>query len=298
VGLIVVVPVGTDTGALGREGEPPAAAEKKLLAAERAAVEKAVLAGHRRRPQVLLLGTFHFHDAGLDTYKPKFVFDPLSESGKKQVTEVLDRLEKFKPTKVVVEYPASKQDKLDEAFRRFTSGTAKPSKNETTQIGFALAGRLKHKQVYAFDADSHPSLPKPDVAAVARRLGQEGLTDKKALERYFDAIAIMDKWKSRLPLRQTLLAMNDPATIRLLHGVYLNGPFRVSDGKVYPGPDGFPTGWYNRNLRMLANLRRIATPEDRVLVVVGAGHLGILRHCAECCPEVELVEVEKYLAAR
>ncbi len=37
------------------------------------------------RAQLLLLGTFHFKDAGLDGYKPKHDVDILSEEGQKQV---------------------------------------------------------------------------------------------------------------------------------------------------------------------------------------------------------------------
>jgi hypothetical protein len=277
--------------------ESAATKEKQRLEAQTAAVEKAVRAGQEHRPKVLILGMFHFQDAGLDDYKPKAVFDPLSESGQKQVTEVLERLEKFAPTKVAVEYPADKQEKLDESFRKFMDGTAKPSRNEITQLGYALAKRLKHERVYAFDAPPNPAIPSVDSEAAAKRLRLEELIDRKASKRYFDGIEIVDKLKNELPLRQVLLVMNDPKLVRLLHGAYFTGTFKVGNGEEYPGADAFITRWYNRNLRMFANAQRIASsPEDRVLFIVGAGHLGILRHCAECCSEIELVEVPTYLA--
>lgn len=54
--------------------------------------------------------------------------------------------------------------------------------------------------------------------------------------------------------------------------------------------------WYNRNLRIFANLLRIIEREDeRILLVIGSGHLGILRHAVETSPEYQLVEVEGYL---
>lgn len=280
----------------GGGAHAPAGGEKKLLAARKASLAQVVRAGGGRRPQVVLLGTFHFQDAGLDEYKPKAVFDPLARPGRKQVAEVLDRLAQFAPTKVVVEYPASAQDKLDELFRRYQEGKAKPSRNEIVQIGFALAHRLKHPRVYGFDAPMNQAIPAPDVAAAAKRLGQEQLTDPKEVRCYYAAFARIDQMKTELTLRQTLRVMNDPEVVRLLNGVYFNGAHRVADGKEYPGPDGFLTRWYNRNLRMFANLRRVASaPADRVLVVVGAGHLAILRHCVTLCPELELVETDRLL---
>jgi hypothetical protein len=58
------------------------------------------------------------------------------------------------------------------------------------------------------------------------------------------------------------------------------------------------TAWYNRNLRIFANLQRITeTPDERLLLLIGGGHLPILRHCIVASPECELVEVADYLSA-
>ena len=38
--------------------------------------------------------------------------------------------------------------------------------------------------------------------------------------------------------------------------------------------------------------------DDRILVIIGGGHVPILRHCTQASPEYELVEVHEYLQAR
>ena len=49
--------------------------------------------------------------------------------------------------------------------------------------------------------------------------------------------------------------------------------------------------WYARNLRIFRNIQAIATePDDRIMVIFGAGHLGILRQQLESYPGMELVE--------
>ncbi len=248
------------------------------------------------RPKVLLLGTFHFKDAGLDTYKPVHKFDVLAPDGQAQVKEVLDGLARFAPTKVAVEVDAGSQAKLDERYAAFQAGSAAPSANEITQIGFALAARLGHERVYAIDAQHAEPMPEPDVEASAKRLGQEAWLEGPMRPRYMSAIAAMDELKTKIPLRMTLLLMNDPGVVRLSHGVYLTDGFRVGDGTDYAGADAFPTRWYSRNLRIFSNILRLCgAPEDRVLVVVGAGHVPILRHAAECSPDVEFVEVSAFL---
>jgi hypothetical protein len=58
------------------------------------------------------------------------------------------------------------------------------------------------------------------------------------------------------------------------------------------------TAWYNRNLRIFRNLQRITDgPDERLLLLIGGGHVPILRHCAQASPEYELVEVTEYLGA-
>ncbi len=46
------------------------------------------------------------------------------------------------------------------------------------------------------------------------------------------------------------------------------------------------------NSRIFANVQRITEgPQDRILLIIGAGHLGLLRHAFETSPEYQLVEV-------
>lgn len=71
--------------------------------------------------------------------------------------------------------------------------------------------------------------------------------------------------------------------------------FKVGEGDEYPGVDRV-TAWYNRNLRIFANLQRITKqPDERILLIIGAGHLPILRHTVLASPEYQLVEVREYL---
>ena len=65
-------------------------------------------------------------------------------------------------------------------------------------------------------------------------------------------------------------------------GAYLNGGFLLGE---HAGADILSIHWYDRNLRMHRNIKRVASsPEDRVLVLFGAGHMGILKHLATCDP--------------
>jgi hypothetical protein len=90
--------------------------------------------------------------------------------------------------------------------------------------------------------------------------------------------------------------MNSAERVRAGHGHYLTGKFHAVRGDDYFGPDNLSGWWYNRNLRIFANVTALAaSPEDRVLVLIGAGHLPVLLHAAQSSPEVDWVEVESVL---
>ena len=115
-------------------------------------------------------------------------------------------------------------------------------------------------------------------------------------ERYFALYRFEDRAKAGRPLIDTFIAMNDPERLIAGHGHYLLGGIALGDDDEYPGADHVTGWWYNRNLRIFANIRRIAEPGDRILVIIGAGHVPILRHAFRASPEFRLIEVADILA--
>jgi hypothetical protein len=256
------------------------------------------------RAQILLLGTFHFDDRGLDSYKPEFPWDPLTAAHQREIEDVVERLARYRPTRIALEWPAGRQAALDSAYEAYVSGRAELASNERQQIGFRLARRLGHDRVYAVDAPARTYFPEMTQAqyqdavaelmvgadpALLRR--QEDLDRRYAALHRFD-----DSLKTTMPLRRYLLRENAPDELRMSHGEYLYGSFHLGRDDDYLGPD-MRTSWYNRNLRIFHNLQRItASPADRLLLLIGAGHVPILRHAAEASPEYQLVEVAEYLS--
>jgi hypothetical protein len=283
----------------------PRRAEDALLDQHVAAL-RAIVAGpaEAARPKVLILGTFHFDNPGRDAYKPKYTFDLFSEEGQKQLAELHARLAEFAPTKILVEQPSDQQASLDRSYAAYRQGKSQDVANEVFSVGFALAKRLGHEKVYAFDAEAEwlPTAPDTEEAmqGEAERIGKLAFLDDPVLELYHKAAAKQEEVEQALTLRQRLRLMNHPDLLRASHGAYFFfASFRVNDGEAFPGPDGFASAWHNRNLRMFSNVQRLAnTPEDRLLVIVGAGHVPILQQCAQCCPTMTWVSAYEFLAPR
>ena len=53
--------------------------------------------------------------------------------------------------------------------------------------------------------------------------------------------------------------------------------------------------WHKRNIRIFANLARIAEPGDRIIVIFGSGHSPLLRYFVESHAQMKLVEPNDYL---
>lgn len=249
--------------------------------------------------EVLLLGTFHFADQGLDESAPSRQVELESAADRREIAEILGRLAAWHPTRIAVEWPAGEQSELDSAYAAYLAGTSLPTSNERTTIGFALAHRLGHSRVFAVDAPAawyDSTINTQKLQEVAAAHGQQELMVRaQRWFEYMDRPTGSEDAGSRT-LRQTLLDINRPENLRTLHSRYLVGQIEVGGSGDYTGAD-MRSAWFNRNIRIFSNLLRMrGTAEDRVLVLIGAGHVPILDHLARNSPEIRLVDVATVLS--
>jgi hypothetical protein len=266
-----------------------------LHIADRAARE---IINIRDRARVMLLGTFHFDSPGMDELNLNV--DMTTEQRQTEIEEVVHLLEAFRPTKIAVEAPLEAKEKLNERLSAYQSGELRLPANEVYQLGFRLASRLGHKAVFPIDAWARQCYSEESFVAYLREIGidedafRNQVNEREWWDRYTRLHEHNQRLAAALPLRDYLAYLNSEEQIRLSHGIYLawpdadSGNYRVAD---------FITGWwYNRNLRIYANLKRITeSPEDRILVIYGSGHIPILRHCVETSYLHTLEPVMTYL---
>ncbi|NMO14059.1 hypothetical protein HPC49_50110 [Pyxidicoccus fallax] len=244
------------------------------------------------KPRLMMLGTFHFKDAGLDQYKPQHALDVLSPERQREVEALVEALARFQPTRIAVEVDVPKQAALDARYQDYVAGRAQLTANEVDQVGFRLAKKLGHPKVYAVDADPHqifnPLFDKVDAR-------QFETADPKWQQRFTQLYAHQDELKTRQPLMEHLRYLNSPELMRQEHGAYSIGIFKEDGEDGYLGAD-LRSAWYNRNLRIFRNLQRLmSSPDERVLLIIGAGHLPILHFVGGSSPEHEVVDVRDYL---
>ena len=251
------------------------------------------------RAHVLMLGVFHFQDAGRDTYKPQFPFDIRAANRQRELEDVLTRLAAWKPTRIAVERNPERQPQLDSLFKLYPGGGIDTLRNEIYQVGFRLAKRLGLPGVNAIDADMRQldsAMTREEWDRRQKALTRGPLSATNWDARFTAIYRRDDSLKSVLTLRETLLNANDPERLRVGHGHYLVGNLLNGPLGDYFGADAFVSAWYNRNIRIYSNIvRLIRSPEERVLVIIGAGHAPILQELFLSSPVVRLDDVRAVL---
>jgi len=214
------------------------------------------------RPEILVLGTYHMANPGHDVHNMQ-ADDVLSPKRQREIAELMAVLKKFNPTKIAIEADVGSK-RVEQEYSDYLAGKYTLSRNEIDQIGYRLAKELRHRVVYAVDADG--DFPYMRVLNYAKA---NGLKDK------FDAIA--GKTAQRVKAQGDFLGSH--SVLETLQ--YMNSDSLVArDLAEYFSFVRFadPYEWYRRNIRIYHNIvALIDSPNDRILVIYGAGHLGWLR---------------------
>lgn len=238
---------------------------------------------------IMVLGTYHM--GGSSDYIQTQVDDVLSPRRQRDIAALTDALIAFRPTKIMVESPVAHGPALNERYRRYVAGQDTLRATEIDQIGFRLAKRLGHTQLYAIDVQQDE-----DVARVVGWAAQHGDTGFVSRVQQFQVRmkASTDSLRN-LTIMEYLRRLNDPAQDSLGQAAYL-GMARVGRDSTFVGAD-VVAGRYARNLKIYATLTRLTVPGDHVLVIYGAGHGKLLRDFIRESADLTLVDAERYLRA-
>lgn len=273
-------------GACAGSDPPVSRAQPPVPRADPAAVE------------VMVLGTYHMANPGQDLTQVR-VDDVTTPRRQRELAALADRLATFRPTKIAIERQAKGPDFAVAGYRAFTTAMLTSDRDEGVQIGFRLAHELGHRAVYGFDEQPGPGepdyFPFDKVQAYAKANGKAAW-----LERLFQPIqAEMAAFEREQPKRSVsalLWRQNDPTAIAAMHRSGYYELLKLGDGEAQPGAD-LNAMWYLRNAKMFAKLTHLAVAGDRVLVIVGSGHVYWLRHFAETTPGFRFTSPLQYLEA-
>jgi hypothetical protein len=239
--------------------------------------------------QVMILGTHHMDNPGLDYANPA-VDDVLAPRRQAEIAAVAQALAEFRPTRIAIEVPTSRDSAVNAQYRAYRAGTYTLRRNEIDQLGYRLAGMLGHERVYP--VDYRMDMDVGGVMQFAAQNGQGELAQRMGatVQR---VIAEMNARMATMPMG-AILAEANGARADSMHGWYMVMA-TVGRDTTYKGAEEV-ANWYTRNLYIFANIARVAQPGERVLVIMGSGHGPLLRQFVDESPELDLVLAEPYLA--
>lgn len=218
------------------------------------------------KAHILVLGGFHMENPGKDVFNLQ-VDDMRAPKRQAEIAGFVEMIKAFRPTKIAVEAPVASSE-INQRYRDYLAGKSELRANEIDQIGLRLARELGHKQIYPVDVPG--DFPYEAVADFARKNGKEQLMN----EIVSSAPRELEQESSILKngtVTDLFRHINSEEQVREGNALYM-GMARFAGNGEYPGPD-LMAEWYRRNARIFSNLRNIIdSPDDRILVIYGAGH--------------------------
>lgn len=241
---------------------------------------------------LMILGTYHMANPGQDA-RNLTADDPRSPQRQQELAELLGKLHAFRPTKVAVEGVYGRSVWIAR-YRDYLKGTYTLGTNEIEQIGFQLARRSGLAEISPADYPMWMDGRVPDEIDYDWKSTAPAARPSASTE-----AAPPSEEETRLAqstITEYLVHVNGSEYMRKDHHSYStflrpstssNAPFANTDAL---------TNWYKRNFRIFTNLYRVSTPgTDRVFLLIGAGHLSILRQLAIESDDFCLVDTEAVL---
>jgi len=241
------------------------------------------------RAEVLVLGVYHMDNPGRDVFNVQ-ADDVLAPKRQQEIAQLLKVLKEFRPTKIAVECVAG-QVPLAQEYADYLAGRRELTRNEVEQIGYRLARELGQGAVHPVDADG--DFPVQRLAEYAESHGRA--QEYEALMGVIgDRVKAQSDFLASHTVLEMLLRMNSDEVVADDVGFYYRTARFGEDGD-WPGAD-LVSEWFRRNMRIHSNiLRLIGSPDERVLVIFGAGHLGWLQRNVLSDPTLRLRKLAEFV---
>ena len=261
------------------------------------------------KPTIMILGSTHLANPGADVYNIK-MDDVLAPKRQDEISELVRLLKAYQATKIAFEQDPSQDPEINANYQRYLNGTYELHRSEIDQIGFRLAKQMGHSKVYGVDywpwPDRNPFFPDGfdwdlmDYRKFAETHHQEHFLRPPPLP---EGKVTKDKngatWiepEKYVSIIDMYIRLNEPEGRSADHQAYLQSA-RVGLGDQYPGANWVSHSWYDRNLKIYVNLTRITESDDRILLIIGAGHVYLVQQFLEESGDYIIESPLKYLKA-
>lgn len=241
--------------------------------------------------EILLLGTFHFDNPGLDVAQFKNA-DVLSPKRQTEILDVVERLKKYNPDKIFIETTPERQNSTDSLIREYKKGAYTLRANEINQLGYRLAKELNLASLNGVDY-RNAAFPFDSLMKSAASAGQNNLI--QYVQQAIDSVQReFNSSLDRMTIGQMLADANsDLSNRRQLEFYYKLLPAGKMGNHV---GSYLVSEWWRRNMIIYENiLKSLTGKEKRILVIFGQGHTALLQEMIRYNSEFKLISAVEVL---
>ncbi len=214
--------------------------------------------------------------------------DVLAANRQQEIGQVIEVLKRFHPTKIAIESAGKARPTQ---YANYLTGNHMLSNSETEQIGFRLAKELGHGFIYPVDQEGEFPWARLVNYAKANGLAEKFNGLNASLGR--EAKELEEFLRSHTVLEMLERMNSDSMAAKGVAWYFAFVPF--GEPSEYAGPD-LLAAWYQRNIRIYSNIvRLIESPNEKILVIFGAGHLGWLRQNVSNDASVKLRTLSEFM---
>lgn len=243
----------------------------------------------RNKPEVMVLGTFHFQGS-LDVVQNNSG-DLMTEEKQREINEVLEKISAFKPTKIAVEVEKIHNETLNQNYQEYRNHSFHLTANEVHQLGFKLGKKLNIETISAVDWMEKIGNRSIDEVLKWAESHQPDLY-KKIMNDY---ISKLEMGFNHLTVLEILKQLNENrGGVPLDHQAYMQIA-RIGNEHDSIGID-WVRWWYQRNLILYKNVLDLIKDEnERVLLIIGSGHRYLIQQFLAESGEVTIKNPTQFL---
>lgn len=223
--------------------------------------------------------------------------DVLGDKRQRELEELAELIVARQPDRVAVEFPATQQEQLDQLYRAYCDGKDLPpmelpfdfERSEIVQVAFRVADRLGHERVLGVDH------PQGMNALIGEDESAQLVPFEEAVEELAGADFPMAHPATNIERAQQIL--DEGSLVEHFHDLNRPDGFAAGNDRMFYAygfeysdvdahlPIDLMVAWYQRNLRVLANLWNMVEEDDkRVFLLFGASHIPQFRHVLDLAP--------------
>ena len=231
------------------------------------------------RADFLFIGSYHMNNPGRDVHNMG-ADDVRSAKRQREIAEVARLIERYRPTRVMVEADVARQEEISKAFTASCGGDRPFTRNEVEQLGFRIACDVGLETVHAVDWNGDG--PIKDEGSIDYVKAVECHHQQAQYDRHMAIGKAMNDRDQAVLDDGTILDMlkrlNSDAWLAENAQAY----YRIGMLGTRSDPVGanWVQSWFGRNLYIFNDIVRKTRKGDRVLVIYGAGHGNYLRQLA------------------